>query len=103
MFYFISTDLAVVDAFVYVSAAGSHQLWRVDPSGSMRPVLGSGLQGRRDIVTTALDSGLWSGGAAGAVSKSLALTDKVRLAQPMGVVGLAGGRLMIADSEVYLF
>ena len=69
----------------------------------MRPVLGSGLQGKRDIVTTALDSGLWSGGAAGAISKSLALTDKMRLAQPMGVTGLAGGRLMITDSEVLRF
>ncbi len=38
-------------------------------------------------------------GATGAVSKSSALTDKSRLAQPMGVVGLAGGRLMITDSE----
>merc|ERR1711871_561874 len=95
----LPTDLVVVDAFVYVSASGSHQLWRVDPSGFMRPVLGSGLQGKRDVVTTALDSGLWSGGAMGAVSKSSALTDKVRLAQPTGLTALAGGRLMIADSE----
>ena len=64
------TDLAVFDAFVYISAAGSRQIWKIE-GDTMRPVLGSGLNGRKDIVSNALDSGLWSGGAAGSRTKSL--------------------------------
>jgi hypothetical protein len=84
------TDVARADAFTYVSAPASHQIWRVDNNGfNLRPVFGSGLVGVRD--STSYGDFTY----AGAIGF---LDDKLRLAAPAGIAS-GGGRLFFVDSE----
>jgi hypothetical protein len=80
----IPTDVAISDAFVYISAAGSRQIWRVSDGGfTARPVYGSGMLGSEDCQASATTS---------------FLSDTLRFAQPAGIVG-SSGRLFVVDNE----
>jgi len=75
-------DVALVDTFPYVAAAGSHQLWVAEGGTSVRPAAGSGVRGQRSC-----DSFL-----------DFPLADSTRFAEPAAVCG--GGReLYVADAE----
>jgi DNA-binding beta-propeller fold protein YncE len=79
------TDVVKSDAIVYASAAMSRQVWRVESGGfTMRPALGSGLAGRRDVIE--------------ADEVNPLLSDGLRFAQPMGLVSL-GPKLLVVDSD----
>ena len=79
------TDVAKADAFIYVSAAVSRQVWRVEGGGfSMRPVLGSGLAGQRDVLEVQ--------------DANSFLSDGMRFVQPAGLVSL-GPKLVVVDSD----
>jgi len=78
--------VTTLDNFVYVTASGSNQIWKVDPSTeSLYPAFGGGKKGREDI---------WRGG-----EEEYHLSDKVRFAQPVGIAGTVGGELYAVDSE----
>ena len=78
-------DVVKSDAFLYVSASLSRQIWRVEGAGfSMRPVLGSGLAGQRDLLDVKSVNGF--------------LSDEVRFIQPAGLVNL-GSKLLVVDSD----
>ena len=79
------TDITKSDAFIYVSAGISRQVWRVEGGGfSMRPVLGSGLAGQRDVLEVQ--------------DANSFLSDGMRFIQPAGLVGL-GPKLVVVDSD----
>lgn len=84
------TDIVRADAFTYVSAASSHQVWRVEGNGfSLRPVFGSGLVGSRD--SNDYHDFTYSGAVG-------FLDDKLRLGSPAGMAA-GQGRLFVVDSE----
>ena len=85
------TDVGISDAFFYVGAPGSRQVWRVEGGGfTLRPVFGSGLVGRRNTRETAAKVSFASAGAF--------LSDTLRFSEPMGVVG-SSGRLFCVDAD----
>mmetsp|Transcript_31513 Transcript_31513/g.32064 ORF Transcript_31513/g.32064 Transcript_31513/m.32064 type:complete len:531 (+) Transcript_31513:82-1674(+) len=76
------TDLTIADAFVYVSAAGSHQVWRIEGDGFfVRPAFGSGILGRRDCM-----------------SSIAFLSDKMRMSSPSGIA-YSKDRIYVADAD----
>ncbi|KAG5175251.1 hypothetical protein JKP88DRAFT_339120 [Tribonema minus] len=75
--------VCILDSFVYVTAAGSDQVWRLNATGAlMTPLAGSGRHGHRD------NPGRFDA----------KLSDGVRFAQPMGIAAAAGA-LFVADAD----
>lgn len=71
-----------VDSLIYVTAASSNQIWRIDDGGfRLLPAVGSGKRGIQDFSDPPLIADR---------SLNSLLTDNVRLAQPMGITGYAG-------------
>ena len=90
------TDCARADAFTYVSAPGSHQVWRAEGNGlTLRPIFGSGRVGTRDSNEFKDYNALIGFVNAGSVGF---LDDKLRLGNPAGIAS-GSGRLFIVDSE----
>ncbi len=90
------TDVSRADAFTYVSASGSHQVWRVEGNGfTLRPVFGSGLVGTRDSNEYKDYNALSGFVYAGSVGF---LDDKLRFGAPAGMAA-GSGRMFVVDSE----
>jgi len=85
------TDVAVSDAFFYVSSPVSRQIWRVEGGGfSIRPVFGSGVNGKCNTHQTAARMSYASAGAF--------LSDSLRFSEPMGLSG-SSGRVFCVDAD----
>uniref|UniRef100_A0A0G4G546 Uncharacterized protein n=1 Tax=Chromera velia CCMP2878 TaxID=1169474 RepID=A0A0G4G546_9ALVE len=87
------------DGELYVTAAGSHQIWRVNqqagPDGveSLEPFLGSGVRGRRDHRDTLTEAVFRGGGL------RRGLSEDVRLSEPVGITRLRGGQWVVSEGE----
>lgn len=76
-------DVVKSDAVVYVSAAVSRQVWRVD-GFAVRPAMGSGLAGGRNVLQPRGANPL--------------LSDALRFVQPAGLASL-GSTLIVVDAD----